>query len=101
MPEESLQQMLAKALRDRIEREKSKLPTAMDPLKGMDAQPTIMAPTMRQEPWVPKISTSGASLSLPTNKGANFEAYADYKLNPFKPQNNSFNGLGVRYRWDF
>lgn len=103
--EESYQQTLARKLMEGLEEAaRRRMPSnPIDPAKGMDVTrtygpPPIMAP---QVPYTPSFNGQGFNLTLPANKGASFNAYADFKLNPLKPQDAAFNGVGLRYRWDF
>ncbi len=92
-------QMLARALRERLDEEARKHMPPLPP--GSDAVPVLPAPIMQREPYKFSMSGREARLSLPANKGAQFDAYMNYKLNPLKLDEASFNGAGLRYRWDF
>lgn len=92
-------EMLAKALKGHLEDEARK---HMPPIpQGSDAVPVIPAPLETLPPYSLSASGREARLSLPANKGAQFEAYMNYKLNPFKLNEAGINGAGLRYRWDF
>lgn len=91
--------MLAKALKGHLEEEaRKRMPTIPN---GSDAVPVIPAPVETLPPYSLSATGREAKLSLPANKGAQFEAYLNYKLNPLKLHEAGINGAGLRYRMDF
>ena len=72
-----------------------------NPMTGMDGGPQLLTPQTVVPPWTLKLNGNGATLSLPSNKGANFEGYVNYNFNPFSPGDFRVNGGGLRYRYDF
>lgn len=87
-----------------MERLKNRFPLPSqlpNPMTGMDGGPQLLAPMQAATPWALKVGGNSAVLSLPANKGANFEGYLNYNFNPFSPQDFRVNGGGLRYRYPF
>lgn len=85
-----------------LARARSKMPQLpIDPKNGLDSPPVVPQPVIPVVPWTLKMGGNEATLSLPTNKGSNFEGYLNYSFNPFSPGNMGINGGGLRYRFQY
>ena len=86
-----------------MEEARKKMPVLMDPTGGMDGGPNIPKPEQPPlvTPWALHVGGNETSLDLPANRGANFQAYVNYRFNPFSPEIVNFRGAGLRYRYQF